>query len=104
MTILGAGAIYSRLTEVDADGKVTGALAESWETSADAAVWTFRLCKGVEFHNGRPFTAEDVIASVRRLRGCRPDLGAEVAFGGFSRGPDGTPALPRGLAVATGPR
>ncbi|WP_272010477.1 ABC transporter substrate-binding protein [Roseovarius sp. ZX-A-9] len=69
MTILGAGAVYSRLTEVDASGKVVGALAESWEASTDATVWTFNLRKGVEFHNGKLFTAEDVIASVNHHRG-----------------------------------
>lgn len=69
MAVLGAGAVYSRLTEVDADGNVTAGLAESWEASPDAAVWTFNLRKGVEFHNGKPFTAEDVIASIDHHRG-----------------------------------
>ncbi|UXX81735.1 ABC transporter substrate-binding protein [Roseovarius pelagicus] len=69
MAILGSGAVYSRLTEVDADGNVTAGLAESWEASPDAAVWTFQLRKGVEFHNGKPFTAEDVIASIDHHRG-----------------------------------
>ncbi len=69
MSVLGSGAVYSRLTEVDAGGNVTGGLAESWEASPDARVWTFNLRKGVEFHNGKPFTAEDVIASVNHHRG-----------------------------------
>lgn len=69
MSVLGAGAVYSRLTEVDADGNVVGGLAESWDASADARVWTFNLRKGVEFHNGKPLTAADVIASVDHHRG-----------------------------------
>ena len=35
-------------------------LAVSWEHSPDVKVWTFRLRKGVKWHDGRPFTAEDV--------------------------------------------
>lgn len=57
------------LTTVDANSEVQPSLAESWEASADAATWTFRLRKGVEFHNGRTVTAEDVIASVNHHRG-----------------------------------
>jgi peptide/nickel transport system substrate-binding protein len=35
-------------------------LAERWETSKDGLTWTFHLKKGVTWHDGRPFTAEDV--------------------------------------------
>jgi ABC-type transport system substrate-binding protein len=38
-----------------------GALAESWETSPDGKVWTMKLRKGVTWHDGKPFTADDVI-------------------------------------------
>ena len=62
-------AMTNTLTEIDADMKVVPSLAESWESSPDAARWTFRLRKGVEFQNGRPFTATDVIASVRHHMG-----------------------------------
>ena len=62
-------AMTNTLTEIDADMKVIPSLAESWESSPDAARWTFRLRKGVEFQNGRPFTAKDVIASVRHHTG-----------------------------------
>ena len=57
------------LTEVLGDGSLGGQLAESWEASADAATWTFRLRKGVTFHNGREVTAEDVVASLNHHRG-----------------------------------
>ncbi|MBI1386683.1 MAG: peptide ABC transporter substrate-binding protein [Rhizobiales bacterium] len=69
MAVLGAGALYSRLTEVDVDGKLIGALAESWQASPDAATWTFELRKGVTFHDGKPFTSADVIASINHHRG-----------------------------------
>ena len=62
-------AMTNTLTEIDADMKVIPSLAESWESSPDAVRWTFRLRKGVEFQNGRSFTARDVVASVRHHMG-----------------------------------
>ena len=56
------------LTEVAGNGELVGQLAESWEPSADVATWTFRLRKGVTYHNGREVTAEDVIASMNHHR------------------------------------
>lgn len=40
--------------------ELVGSLASSWETSDDDLRWTFHLREGVNFHNGEPFTAEDV--------------------------------------------
>ena len=59
------GAVFDNLTEVKADGTLTGELAESWEASSDAKTWTFNLRKGVKFHNGKDFGADDVIASLQ---------------------------------------
>jgi len=64
-----AHAVHGHMTEVGADGSVQPHLAESWEASADAATWTFKLRKGVEFHGGRTVTAADVIASLNHHRG-----------------------------------
>src|SRR5918999_6154001 len=58
--------IYEPLITRDAQGKQLPALAESWEITADRTVWEFRLRKGVAFHDGTPFTAEDVIFSYQR--------------------------------------
>ena len=58
----------SCLTEVNPDGSLTGDLAESYE-SEDAQTWVFKLRQGVEFHNGKTVTAEDVIASINHHRG-----------------------------------
>ncbi len=59
--------IYSRLTtyEVDGDryGDLIGDLAESWEISEDQLTWTFKLRPDVTWHDGEPFTAEDVAFS-----------------------------------------
>jgi peptide/nickel transport system substrate-binding protein len=60
---------HGYLTEIAADGSLVGELAESWEPSPDAATWTFRLRPGVEYHDGRTVTAEDVIASINYHRG-----------------------------------
>jgi peptide/nickel transport system substrate-binding protein len=57
------------LTEVGTDGTVQPSLAESWEASADASTWTFKLRKGLEYHNGKSVTAEDVITSINHHRG-----------------------------------
>jgi len=42
-------------------------LAESWSHNDDGSVWTFRLRRGVKFHNGQVMRAEDVVASFDRL-------------------------------------
>jgi len=57
--------IFSQITEVGPDGRLEPLLAESYEPSADAATWTFKLRKGVEFHDGKPFTAQDVIGTMQ---------------------------------------
>ncbi len=64
MIMCAHGAVFDCLTEVGADGQLKGELAESWEASADAKTWTFKLRKGVTFHSGKPFGADDVIASL----------------------------------------
>ncbi|WP_420861832.1 ABC transporter substrate-binding protein [Algirhabdus cladophorae] len=58
------GCVFDCLTEVGADGTLKGELAESWEASADAVTWTFKLRQGVTFHNGKAFGADDVIESL----------------------------------------
>src|SRR5205809_1490901 len=44
-------------------------LAESWTESADKLSYEFKLRKGVKFHNGDPFTADDVVFSFERAKG-----------------------------------
>ncbi|MGE3149683.1 MAG: ABC transporter substrate-binding protein [Pseudorhodoplanes sp.] len=51
-------------------------LAVSWESSPDARVWTFELRKGVEFHNGKSFEAEDVIFTINHHRAPNNKSGA----------------------------
>jgi peptide/nickel transport system substrate-binding protein len=66
---LSFGQLRNCLVEVDADGKPIPELAESWSSTPDAKNWTFKLRKGVEFHNGKTMTTEDVIASINHHRG-----------------------------------
>jgi peptide/nickel transport system substrate-binding protein len=65
MIMMAHGCVFDCLTEVAANGELVGELAESWEASPDAKVWTFNLRKGVTFHNGKAFGADDVIESLQ---------------------------------------
>lgn len=56
------------LVEIDDKYTAIPELAESWEPSPDAKIWTFHLRKGVEFHNGKSLDAEDVIYSINQHR------------------------------------
>src|SRR5262245_41124830 len=50
---------------------MTPSLAESWTVSPDGRVYEFKLREGLKFHNGEPFTAEDVKFSFHRAKGSR---------------------------------
>ncbi len=58
--------IFETLTKINADGSVSPLLAESWEVASDLKTYTFRLRKGVTFHNGVPFDAQAVKFSFDR--------------------------------------
>lgn len=64
-TVFGKGymtLLYDFLVGTNPDGSLSRAngVAEDWETSADGLTWTFKLRKGITFHNGTELTAEDV--------------------------------------------
>ena len=61
--------IRNNLVEIDYKGNPIPELAESWESTPDAAKWIFKLRKGVQFHNGKTLDAEDVIYSINHHRG-----------------------------------
>jgi peptide/nickel transport system substrate-binding protein len=52
--------IFDSLVELDEKLGVKPLLAESWEVSRDGLTYTFKLKKGVKWHDGKPFTAKDV--------------------------------------------
>ena len=57
--------VYEPLVRYNDQLKVEPALAASWEV-VDPLRWRFKLREGVTFHNGNPFTADDVVASIMR--------------------------------------
>ncbi|MFL5156831.1 MAG: ABC transporter substrate-binding protein, partial [Microvirga sp.] len=64
---LGAlGNVMEGLTKRDKDLKIIPGLAERWEI-VDPLKWRFYLRKGVKFHNGEDFTADDVVFSTERM-------------------------------------
>ncbi len=54
------GKILEPLVDLDAGGQPVGVLAESWEGSPDGKTITFKLRKGIAWHDGKPFTSADV--------------------------------------------
>ncbi len=60
-----AGMIYNGLVKYDKNMNIVGDLAESWDISANGLVMTFKLRKGVRWHDGKPFTAADVLYTYR---------------------------------------
>jgi ABC-type transport system substrate-binding protein len=58
------GLVYEPLLDNDKNGNQVPCLAESWTISPDGKTYTFRLRRGVLFHNGKELTAEDVKFSV----------------------------------------
>jgi len=59
--------VFDTLVEPDENLEMQPALAESWEVSDDQLTWTFTLRSGVAFHDGSPFTSEDVVYSYNRI-------------------------------------
>jgi peptide/nickel transport system substrate-binding protein len=59
--------VFSGLVKYDKDIKLIGDLAERWDVSRDGRTITFHLRKGVQWHDGAPFTAEDCLFTYQRL-------------------------------------
>jgi peptide/nickel transport system substrate-binding protein len=59
--------IYDGLVKLDRDLNVAPAMAESWTYSRDCLELTFRLRRDVKWHDGRPFTAEDVVFTYQTM-------------------------------------
>ena len=59
--------LFDHLTTLRIDGTTQFELAESFEPNSDATLWTIKLRQGVVWHDGSPFTADDVIYTLRRI-------------------------------------
>ena len=71
---------YNNLTRFNDDLSVRPELAEEFSSNADATEWTFKLRKGVVWHDGSKLTAEDVIYSMSRHLGDDSKSKAKVLF------------------------
>ncbi len=60
-------AMYDSLLTFDPKGNIVGSVAESYKLSPDGKTWTFKIRKGMKFHNGEPVTSADVAFSVVRF-------------------------------------
>lgn len=59
--------LYSNLTRLKVDMSIEPDLAESWSPNDALTEWTFKLRKGVTFHDGSAFTANDVVATFKAI-------------------------------------
>lgn len=65
-----------KLLDVAIDGSLVPVLATEYGASPDAKVWTFKIRKGVTFHNGKELTAQDALATIERHAGAESKSGA----------------------------
>ena len=70
--------LYNGLVENSAENRPEPELATGWEPSDGARTWLFTLRRGVHFHNGKEFDADDAIYSLNLHRGDTPSGAAGV--------------------------
>lgn len=69
--------LFNGLTAHDGENRIVPALAREWTFDQDTCTYTFHLEEGVRWHDGEPFTAEDVRFTVEAVMD--PDNGSEIA-------------------------
>jgi peptide/nickel transport system substrate-binding protein len=74
--------VFDRLVERDERARPQPSLAESWRVVSET-VWEFKLRRGVTWHDGKPFTADDVVFTFARVQAGIPN--SPGGFGGFLR-------------------
>ncbi len=72
------------LVDVNAKGEIDYRIAEEISASADATEWKFKIRSGVEFHDGKTVTAEDVVATLKRHTDEKSQSGALGIVQGLS--------------------
>ncbi len=69
--------IFNGLTAHDGDNQIIPGLAKKWDYDAATNTYTFHLEEGVQWHDGEPFTAEDVKFTIEAIM--NPENGSENA-------------------------
>ncbi len=100
--------LYEPLFAAGDKGELTPKLAVSASANAAADVWTFELRQGVIWHDGKPFTADDVVYTVKQSWGNAKNLfnsalALIVDFAGVTKVSDHTVRIPLKLGVAEFP-
>ena len=72
------GNMYEPLVGRDQKLQLTGNLATEWKQTSPT-VWRFKLRQNVKFHDGTPFTADDVVFSLQRARSDGSDVKTKIA-------------------------
>jgi peptide/nickel transport system substrate-binding protein len=75
------GNVYEALTKRDKDLKIIPGLAERWDILDGGTRWRFYLRKGVKFHNGNDFNADDVVFSAVRVKANNSQLAGRLPPG-----------------------
>src|SRR5258708_8814088 len=70
--------VYDTLFAMDEKFQIKPQMVDKWETSADGLIWTFTLRDGLEWHDGKPVTAEHCVASLKRWS-ARDSMGQKLA-------------------------
>lgn len=73
------GAVFDGFITIGPDLTLRPALVTEWTANAAATVWTFQLRPGVHWHDGKPFTADDVIYTLRWMGTSGNQLAPAVA-------------------------
>ncbi len=76
--------IFSGLTRVNEKGEPEPDLAIDWSVGPDGLSYTFRLRAGVTWHDGTPFTAQDVVSTIRTIQS--PDFPGSPDLAGAWKG------------------
>src|SRR5918994_90110 len=69
--------IYDTLFALDEKLEVKPQMVDKWEVSPEKLTWTFTLRDGLEWHDGKPVTAEDCVASIKRW-GAKDSMGQKL--------------------------
>ena len=83
-SIAAVHAITRRLVDYDREGSLTADLAETWSTSDDGMVFTFRL-RSADYADGSPIVAQDFVDTLERLRDPATDSNARDFYASIAR-------------------